>query len=211
MAYVEPDYRYSDAGSPVPSPAPLNRRQSVSPATLMAGHGPAPIGRISSEVLPTELEIRHMVDAVFARVESFGEVVRPQIKEAAIDYIRKLHAEDPPHFRPTRQQLDKTYQDLRAIFDMYRAYDKNGNGCMDPGELLHALVSLDFRISDDTCRDALQRYDSRKCGALQAQEFAVLWLELRVMRRRFQTHAQNGVAKLTWDGFAGVIYGRALH
>lgn len=56
----------------------------------------------------------------------------------------------------------KIYESSKSLIEVFKSYDKDGDGCLDYGEFINAMKKLDLGLTNDQLYDLMRSIDKVK-------------------------------------------------
>ncbi|KAI9811325.1 MAG: hypothetical protein M1827_005484 [Pycnora praestabilis] len=93
-----------------------------------------------------------------------------------------------------------------ALFPLFKAVDREGNGQLTEAELRSALVNGDFTSFDPyTVKMMIRMFDTDRSGTIGFDEFCGLWSFLADWRTLFDRFDEDGSGNISYDEFTTAL------
>ncbi|MDX2009571.1 MAG: EF-hand domain-containing protein [Myxococcaceae bacterium] len=86
---------------------------------------------------------------------------------------KKLVRTPPMHAKPSHQELDD--DEHEEVFEIFKAYDRDGSGSIDRGEFARLLEALGQSPTEMELTIALDVVDANHSGKISWDEFKAWW------------------------------------
>lgn len=94
----------------------------------------------------------------------------------------------------------------------FKSFDKDNSGSIDQLELQTALGTFGYRLTDDTVKILMKRFDHNGNGKILFDDFIHCCVMLNLLTASFSQHDQDkdGVVTLQYEQFLSMVFGLKL-
>lgn len=135
--------------------------------------------------------------------EACQEVDKDQSGQIEFDEFASMWVVLSRKRKPINPREYLTAQELGANLEMFRAFDKSGDGKIDVDELDALFRRVGVVLRPDRLKAAVRQFDSDGSGEIDFEEFSAMLIQLRgLKRRRKLTTTTCSVPQLQQEGFS---------